>query len=76
MRAFVTHHIEWLRVINDQGKRDQFCKVTSIENKAFGDGMRTTRERLARVTIRSGERVNFLEGGIFETLSGERWRLA
>jgi hypothetical protein len=66
LSAAVRHRFESLRVKNDAGRFDVFRKVTKIGPC----------ELSVTLSTETGESVITRGDGIFETLSGARWRLA
>lgn len=73
MLRMLRHRVESLKVVDEEGVRADFLRITPIVTL---DGVESVSEKLATISTRNGEDVTHLGGGIFETLSGVRWRLA
>jgi hypothetical protein len=76
MTATMRHRVEVLKVVNDFGVFNIFRKVTPIVTEAHTDGTVSTYERHAAVTTLAGEPVNHISDGVFESSTGDRWRVA
>ena len=73
MLRTLKHRVEALKVIDEEGVRSEFLRVTPIVTL---DGVESISDKNATISTRFGEDVTHLGGGIFETLGGARWRLA
>ena len=73
MLRMLKHRVEALKVVDEEGVRSEFLRVTPVVTL---DGVESIAEKNATISTRHGEDVTHLGGGIFETLSGMRWRLA
>lgn len=73
MLRMLRHRVESLKVVDEEGVRADFLRITPIVTL---DGVESVSEKLATISTRNGEDVTHLGGGIFETISGVRWRLA
>lgn len=73
MLRTLKHRVESLKVVDEEGVRADFLRITPIVTL---DGVESASDKLATISTRNGEDVTHLGGGIFETLSGMRWRLA
>ena len=73
MLRTLKHRVEALKVIDEEGVRAEFLRVTPVVTL---DGVESVTDRNAMISTRHGEDVTYLGGGIFETFSGMRWRLA
>ena len=73
MLRTLKHRVESVKVIDEEGVRSEFLRVTPIVTL---DGVESIADKNASISTRHGEDVTYLGGGIFETLSGVRWRLA
>lgn len=66
------HMIEVLQVIDEEGIREELLRVTPI---VFLGGVESRIDKNSTFTTRSGEDVNDIGGGMFETFGGSRWRI-
>lgn len=73
MLRTLKHRVESLKVIDDQGVRADFLRIIPVVTL---DGVESNSEKNATISTRYGEDVTNLGDGIFETVSGVRWRLA
>jgi hypothetical protein len=73
MLRILRHRVESLKVVDEEGVRDNFLRVTPVMAR---NGIESASDKNATISTRNGEDVTHLGGGIFETISGIRWRLA
>ena len=73
MLRILRHKVEALKVVDEEGVRTEFLRVTPV---VALNGVESVSDKNATISTRHGEDVTHLGGGIFETLSGARWRLA
>jgi len=73
MLRLTKHRVESLKVVDEEGVREEFLKVTPVVSV---NGVESRVDRRAQITTRNGEDVNDIGGGFLETFSGIRWRLA
>ena len=73
MLRVTKHRVESLKVVDNEGVREQFLRVTPV---VLREGTESLFDKKATITTRNGEDVQYIGDGIFETLSGVRWRLA
>jgi hypothetical protein len=73
MLRLTKQRVETLKVVDEEGVREEFLKVTPVVTL---NGIESRLDRRAQITTRNGEDVNDIGGGFLETFSGIRWRLA